>query len=427
MLRETRVSIKATCDDCGRTYAVPDGSAGKRAKCRACGHVFVVPAAAASDRPSVRALAAQPAGEPDENRHEDDDGDDWFKLHAAVAELDTRVAGEAARPAAVEPGVGRTPAGAGGLAWDVLGMVCAPIRWLNGEDRLFAGVVLLELAALPFARSASPPPPETFLLGCVILAVLYLVGGFVIVTARSARTGTSVRLAWNTRAVLLSLALGVVGYLIFQRVILRVRGDRASGGLLNLLLLVGKSIAIALLGVWIGVVADQSAHATPRAPTALEQRVNAMGPVQPNAPLRYLTQDVPAPNPTPPAPQPADAQAAPSAADASRQTTRNLLDLFRAEIIYQNRHHLAAPASIDDMAADRRGGRVPASPFDPTSAEPGYVLLPGNVSAPPFRVVFYDAAELRLTGRTHVIYHPGRRVAVLSRDQLAAEPGVALP
>jgi hypothetical protein len=114
-------------------------------------------------------------------------------------------------------------------------------------------------------------------------------------------------------------------------------------------------------------------------------------------------------------------------AEAARLTVSNLETLFSAEIVYQNRHRLAVPPSLDALAEAVGWPRPPASPFDPASAESGYVFLPLNVSAPPFRVMFYDAAELRLTGQTHVIYRPGRRVTVLARDELAAEPGVSLP
>src|SRR5437016_1962902 len=39
--------IRAQCDNCGKTYNVPDSSAGKRLRCKQCAAVFTVPVAAA--------------------------------------------------------------------------------------------------------------------------------------------------------------------------------------------------------------------------------------------------------------------------------------------------------------------------------------------------------------------------------------------
>jgi hypothetical protein len=37
------MAIKFACEDCGKTYEVPDNLAGKKGRCKACGHVFHIP------------------------------------------------------------------------------------------------------------------------------------------------------------------------------------------------------------------------------------------------------------------------------------------------------------------------------------------------------------------------------------------------
>ncbi len=416
------------CAGCNKLYAVPDASLGRRVRCKACDRVFVAAATTARERhPPQRPPPGRPAAFP-AAADPDPDGDVWGALLAAAA-------AETSAVPALPAGPGRRPwpgslraagravtAGAGRVRPETLVLVAA-----------FTLVVPVGVTAFLW-----PAAGRAVEIGYVVTAVVYLVVGLVTQAVRSAGQEGEFQLPWGD--LLLMLVLGVlpvalIYWLIGRELTAGRFWRRAAGLLLGSLLIFGGAV-----GLWI--VAQEAADVEwSHRSRAMAVRVAALRPPSPFGPngvpnpavgLRPGLVPLVLPDPSriarrgrrSPIDEPGADLPTEAADSPPRRTADNLDALFTAEVRYQNAHDLTPAASIADLA---RWAPPITSPFDPTSAEPGYVFVAGNVSDPHVRVIFYDAAELRLTGRTHVIYHPGRRVAVLTREALAAEPGVTVP
>ena len=115
------------------------------------------------------------------------------------------------------------------------------------------------------------------------------------------------------------------------------------------------------------------------------------------------------------------------AAAAVWRTTANLHRLAFAVLRYQGRHQDRPPAALDDFAPLLARTDLLTSPFEPDGDGAGYVFVAANAGPGPPAVMFYDAAELRQTGNTHVVYSHSGRVVAITRDALGRQSGVTLP
>jgi hypothetical protein len=477
--------VTVACDDCGRTYVLPDASRGKRAHCLGCKRLFVVPSAAVDGKPPLRlrappmpgsaprgGSATPPSRVVEQYRLRNEVEEDDLARLAEVAEAEGPAIHRPTPRPTLQPGWPAT-------THPMLGLLGTCGRWLGRirtEDRILLGLAMLAAATFGAALAIPDVAPIAFA-GFVLLAVVYLIVGFFIVTARSARSGTSVRITWNWQSVLLTLGLGLVGYLIFRRVFLvRRRGDGQGdmSGLMALLVHILKSGLVAGFGIAIFAYVDLSGrrqqHGSYRPRTALEKRVATLPlatggwsatpspvmslPIQSPARLSRASRsnggyrspiDVPsAPKLTFRAPQPAGPNgvfiapfSSPEEAETARQSLLNVRRIVEAVVAYWQYHGQVWPKSLDVLDGSFPPDRDPrVSPFDPARGTKGYAYVPGNMSAfttnglvntADHRVAVYDAAELERTGHTHAAGGPNMDVRVLTRAELADAGVPTLP
>ncbi len=222
------MAIRATCDGCGKAYAVPAEMAGRRVRCKACGRAFTIGGAAA---------AATTGG---------------------VAAADAVRLGGDAGPAAGGPPPAAVPVG-------------RLVGWFDPNAWVLLGLLAVAIAGAFAAGRLSEQGFTRVMIAFPVLGAAFLVVGTVAAAAEAARTPGHLRLPWKDLLLIagqLALAATLGAFVVSYR---RRAVDEAEygpfykrvGGLLV------RSAAVALMSVVFLAVA-YSAGTIPRPePTAL--------------------------------------------------------------------------------------------------------------------------------------------------------------
>jgi len=221
--------IEVSCDDCKKTYSVPEKMLGKRVKCKACGNVFVI------SKPQPVAVAEQEDNFDDGYEIKDDFNADGF---ASEEQGVYQPAQASAAPTASRFQLGTSLAGTG----DLLSRI---------PRRYFPPIIILAVAAIgAIGGLFNPFLPVVVAAVFALFALLNLAIGTIVVTIRATREcGRGLDFIF----VLLFFLTGIWGALLYAWLKTRgsgVRMGRRLGAVLvnSLCAAAGAAVLIHLFG-----------------------------------------------------------------------------------------------------------------------------------------------------------------------------------